>query len=210
MSAGYRGLLIDAGGVLITDPFASFDAFLAREGLRLPSFLSLYRESPELASLMHRLEVGEVGHEEVESRLAGMLGLPAERAPGLFEELYADVAPVPGMIAAVERLRGAGARTGLLSNSWYLPVYDEPFYARAFDVQLISGRCGVRKPDPRMFELGVQALGVAPEGIVFVDDFEENLPPAQAMGMRTVLHDPTEPARTVPVLERLFAGVLGR
>jgi FMN phosphatase YigB (HAD superfamily) len=61
-----------------------------------------------------------------------------------------------------------------------------------------------------MFELGVQALGVAPEGIVFVDDFEENLPPAQAMGMRTVLHDPTEPARTVPVLERLFAGVLGR
>ena len=210
MTDAHRGLLIDAGGVLITDPFASFDAFCARAGLPPTPFLQRYRESPELGSLMHRLEVGELEHVDAEPQLARIIGLPPERAEGLFAELYADVVLVPEMTAAVERLHDAGVPTGLLSNSWYLPVYDDPFYARAFDARVISGHCGVRKPDPRIFELGVDALGVPAEEIVFVDDFAENLPPAEAMGMRAVLHRPTEPERTIRELERLFAVALDR
>jgi len=205
MTRAYDGLLIDAGGVLTTDLFASFDAFCAREGLRETSFLRMYQASPEATPLFHRLEVGEFDHVEMEPHLARILGLPPERAEGLFAELYAEVELVPEMTAAVECLRSAGVRTGLLSNSWWFPIYADPFYARGFDAQLISGRCGVRKPDPRMFELGAEALGVAPQRIVFVDDFEENLVPARAMGMTGVLHDPATPERTVAELERLFA-----
>ena len=204
----FEGLLIDAGGVLTTDLFASFDAFCAREGLRETSFLRMYRESPEATPLFHRLEVGEYTHEVMEPHLARILGLPPERASGLFAELYAEVGLVPEMTAAVEGLRAAGIRTGLLSNSWWFPIYDDPFYARGFDELLISGKLGVRKPDPEMFELGAKALRVAPERIVFVDDFEENLVPAEAMGMTGVLHDPADPQHTVRELERLFGVAL--
>jgi epoxide hydrolase-like predicted phosphatase len=200
-----EGLLIDAGGVLTTDLFASFDAWCARAGLGQVSFLQLYRESPELGPLLHRLELGELGHEEVEPELARLIGLPPDRAEGLFAELYRDVRLVPETAEAVETLHERGVRTGLLSNSWWFPIYDDPFYARAFDAQLLSGRCGVRKPERRMFELGLEALGVPAEQTVFVDDFEENLRPAAALGMTVVLHDPADPGRTARELGRLFS-----
>jgi FMN phosphatase YigB (HAD superfamily) len=61
-----------------------------------------------------------------------------------------------------------------------------------------------------MFERGVQALAVAPERIVFVDDFVENLAPAREMGMLGVLHSPDDPARTIVELGRLFGVELAR
>lgn len=204
MARDFDGLLIDAGGVLTTDLFASFDAALEREGITGTPFLELYRSSPQIHPLLLRLEVGELHHTDVEGPLAAMLGLPEDRADGLFERLYADVAYVAAMMDAVAGLRAAGVRTGLLSNSWWYPIYEDPAYERAFDELVISGRVGVRKPEPRMFDLGVEALGVAPERIVFVDDFEENLVPAEAMGMRCVLHDPYAPEASVAALEELF------
>ncbi len=204
MPAAYDGLLIDVGGVLTSDLFAGFDGFCAREGLSGVSFQQLYFESPDAQELFHRLELGEVDPADAELRMARLLGLPDERADGLFARLYEDVNLLPEMTRAVEALHDQGVRTGVLSNSWWMPVYDDPFYARAFDVQVISGQVGIRKPSPRMFELGVERLGVPPQRLVSVDDFEENLVPARAMGMAGVLHAPSDPGRTVAELERLF------
>ena len=198
------GLLIDVGGVLTNDIFASFDAYLAREGLEYQSFRELYFDTPEVRDLLHRLEVGELHHTDAQAPLAAMLGLPADRADDLFPGLYERVDFVPEMTDAVEALRRSGVRTGVLSNSWWFPMYDKPFYERAFDVQVVSGRVGVRKPERRMFELGLEALGIPAERILFVDDFEENLPPARELGMAVFLHDPADPARTVAELERRF------
>jgi len=198
------GLLIDVGGVLTNDIFASFDAYLSREGLALSSFRELYFDTPEVRDLLHRLEVGELDHTEAQGPLAQLLGLPAERADDLFPGLYAGVEYVPEMTAAAEGLRRGGVRTGVLSNSWWFPMYDKPFYERAFDVMVVSGRVGVRKPQPEMFELGLAELGVPAERVLFVDDFEENLPPARDLGMDVFLHDPDDPARTVAELERRF------
>ncbi len=200
----YDGLLIDVGGVLTTDLFPSFDAFCTREGVGAVPFRELYFGSGEVRRLLHRLELGELEDAEAETQLARMLGLPEDRAGELFRGLYAGVEFVPEMTAAVEALRRSGVRTGVLSNSWWAAMYDVPFYEQAFDTRVISGHVGMRKPEPRMFEHGVQALGVAPERIVFVDDFEENLPPAEALGMRVFLHDPAYPERTIAELERLF------
>jgi putative hydrolase of the HAD superfamily len=202
------GLLIDVGGVLTNDIFVSFDAYLAREGLQVTSFRELYFGTPEVRDLLHRLEVGELHHTEVQEPLARMLGLPADRADDLFPGLYEKVGFIPEMTDAVEALRRGGVRTGVLSNSWWFPMYDKPFYERAFDVQVVSGKVGVRKPERRMFELGLEALGVPAERVLFVDDFEENLPPARELGMSVFLHDPEDPARTVAELERRFGVAL--
>ena len=208
MPSKYEGLLIDVGGVLTTDIFPSFDAFCAREGLEVPSFRELYFETPDIQRLLHRLEVGELHHTDAEGPLAELLGLPADRADGLFAGLYQEVEFVPAMTCAVEALRRAGVRTGVLSNSWWFAVYEQPFYERAFDVQVISGKVGVRKPEREMFEHGLEAIGLAAGRVVFVDDFEENLEPARALGMSTFLHDPAAPERTVAELERRFGVTL--
>ena len=200
----YAGLLIDVGGVLTKDIFPSFDAYLAREGLDATSFRELYFNTPAVRQLLHRLEVGELHHTEAQGPLAELLGLPAERADGLFPGLYQEVGFVAEMTDAVEALRRSGVRTGVLSNSWWFPMYDRPFYARAFDVQIVSGLVGVRKPDRAIFEKGLEALGIAPERVLFVDDFEENLPPAQELGISVFLHDPDDPSRTIAELERRF------
>jgi len=209
MASRYEGLLIDVGGVLTTDLIVAFDEYCAREGLSGVSIRDLYYNSAEARRLFHRLELGEIDAVEAQPQLARILGLPETRSRTLFRDLYTGVHFVPDMIRTVEILHASGVRTGVLSNSWWYPIYDDPFYERAFDVQLISGRVGLRKPDRRMFERGVQALAVAPERIVFVDDFEENLVPAREMGMLGVLHSPDAPAPTIVELERLFGVTLG-
>jgi epoxide hydrolase-like predicted phosphatase len=200
----HDGLLIDAGGVLTSDIFTAFDAHCERIGLEGFSFRELYFGSPDAQALLHRLEIGDIDADTAEPELARLLGVEGERAHELFEGLHQDVAYVSEMTDAVETLRDRGIRTGLLSNSWWYPFYETPLFARAFDVKLISGRVGIRKPHRAIFEQGVDALGVAPERIVFVDDFEENLAPARELGMTVILHDPVAPQATLAELERLF------
>jgi len=200
----YEGLLIDVGGVLTGDIFASFDAYLEREGLEARSFRELYFDTPAVQGLLHRLEVGELHHTEAQGPLAELLGVPAERADDVFPGLYQELEFIPEMTEAVEALRRSGVRTGVLSNSWWFPMYDRPFYRRAFVVQVVSGRVGVRKPQPEIFRRGLEELGVPAARVLFVDDFEENLPPAQALGMGVFLHDPDDPRRTIAELERSF------
>jgi epoxide hydrolase-like predicted phosphatase len=77
----------------------------------------------------------------------------------------------------------------MLSNSWGDAThYDGPLLEELFDAWVISGEVGLRKPDPAIYELAAERLGLAPEACVFVDDLPGNLKPAGALGMATVLH----------------------
>src|SRR3954447_18613570 len=94
VSGHYEGLLTDAGGVLTTDIFASFDAFCAREGIGA-SFRELYFSSPEAQDVLYRLELGAITRQEAQRPLAVMMGLPQDRVGDLFAGLYADLRLVP-------------------------------------------------------------------------------------------------------------------
>jgi HAD superfamily hydrolase (TIGR01509 family) len=72
---------------------------------------------------------------------------------------------------------------------------------------VISGEVGLNKPEPEIFRLGAERLGVAPEDCVFVDDLRENCAGAEAVGMTAILHRGAD--GTVPELERLFGLELG-
>ena len=71
-----------------------------------------------------------------------------------------------------------------------------------FDVFVESAIEGVRKPDPRIYEIACERLGVTPSEVIFLDDLGPNLKPAKAMGMRTIKVDEPEPA--IAELERLL------
>jgi putative hydrolase of the HAD superfamily len=76
-----------------------------------------------------------------------------------------------------------------------------------FDAVLESRVLGVRKPDPRFYELACEALGVKPEESVFLDDLGVNLKPARALGMHTI--KVTDPDEALDELGRLLGLSLG-
>jgi putative hydrolase of the HAD superfamily len=71
-----------------------------------------------------------------------------------------------------------------------------------FDVVVLSDQVGLRKPDPRIFELTAERLGLPAAECVFADDTEDNLPPAQELGMG-VLHAVDE-REAAPLLRSLL------
>jgi epoxide hydrolase-like predicted phosphatase len=195
-----KGLLIDFGGVLTTNVFDSFKAFCRDEGLPEDSVKKLFRERGEGLSLLRRLERGELSADEFSQQFAPLLGVSPDN---LVERLFAGIGPDEAMLGAVRRSRAAGVKTGLISNSWGEGLaYDPALLDELFDAVVISGDVGMHKPEPEIFHLGAERIGVAPEDCVFVDDLRENCAGAEAVGMKAILH--RGPERTLPQLEELL------
>jgi putative hydrolase of the HAD superfamily len=195
------GLIIDYGGVLTTDVFASFRAFCEAEGLEPDAVRERFRSDPEARSLLERLETGALAVAEFEPRLAALLEVQSER---LIARLFGSMEPDPAMLDGVRAARRAGVRTGLLSNSWGDALaYDETLLEELFDAWVISSEVGLRKPDPAIYELAAERLGLPPAQCVFVDDLPGNLKPARALGMATVLHRGNAAATLAEVRELL-------
>jgi epoxide hydrolase-like predicted phosphatase len=195
----YGGLLVDWGGVLTSDVFASFRAFCQLEGLEADTVTRRFREDRACRELLIALETGAIEEAAFEPQFAALLGVAA---PSLVDRLFAGSAPDEAMLEAVRRARGAGVRTGLVSNSWGTRRYPRDVLAELFDGVVISGEVGMRKPAPEIYALGARSIGVEPEACVFVDDLPFNLTPAAELGMATVHHRTSE--ETLGELERLL------
>jgi epoxide hydrolase-like predicted phosphatase len=194
----HEGLLVDFGGVLTTNIWKSFDRFCDTEGLERGSVLELFRADGEALALLRSLERGVVTDEEFERDFGELLGVDP---PGLIERLFAGLSPEQPMIDAVSAARASGVRTGLISNSWGTGIYERA-PLDIFDATVISGDVGLHKPQPEIYVLGAERIGVAPAACVFVDDLRENVAGAEAVGMATVLH--RDPADTIAELESFF------
>jgi putative hydrolase of the HAD superfamily len=180
-----RGLLVDFGGVLTGDVFASFERFCVAEGLPGGTVRDLFRHDPTGRELLAGLEDGTLAEPEFERRFAKLLNV---QSAGLIERLLGGSEPDDAMLGAVREVRAKGAPTGLISNSWGAGMYDRDLLAELFDAVVISAEVGIRKPDPQMYRLGAEAIGLEPAECVYVDDIGGNLKPARALGMVTVLH----------------------
>jgi epoxide hydrolase-like predicted phosphatase len=195
-----RGLLVDFGGVLTTDVFASFRDFCATEGLEPDTVRDRFRQDPHARELLADLETGRLTEAEFEPRFAAVLELADHDR--LIDRLFGGMRPDGEMLDAVRAAKRAGVRTGLVSNSWGSGRYDRDQFPSLFDGVVISGEVGVRKPDPRIYALGADALGLPPEACVFVDDVPGNLKPARDLGMATVRH--VRAQQTIDELEALL------
>jgi putative hydrolase of the HAD superfamily len=195
-----RGLLVDYGGVLTTNVFDSFRAFCVDEGLDPNTIKRVFREEPEAVPLVRALETGALSEDEFGERFGELLGV--ERRAGLLERIFGHLRPDPAMVQAVRSARRQGVRTGLISNSMGAAYYDRAAFPELFDGVVISGEEGLHKPQPDIFRMGAERIGVAPEDCVFVDDLRENCVGAEAVGMTAVLHRGAE--STLPRLEELF------
>lgn len=182
---GRPGLLVDWGGVMTTDVFASFAAFCVREGLAEGAVQQLFRSDPTARGLLAGLETGAVLEQEFEDGIAALLDVPA---PGLIGRMMRDTRLEPRMVEAVLAARAAGVLTGLVSNSWGSGGYPREKFAELFAGVVISGEAKVRKPSREIYELGADAIGLSPDRCVFVDDLRGNLKPARELGMAVLHH----------------------
>ena len=119
---------------------------------------------------------------------------------GVLTDVGADPAELP-LVDAVAAARAKGLRTALVSNTDGLDP-EALDWAGLFDAILLSGEVGVGKPDPRIYLLAADRLGLIPEQCVFVDDLRANVRGAVQIGMAGVHH--TDPAATLGELEALF------
>ena len=211
MGGHLRGLLVDYGGVL-TNPLPEFMAgWVKADGIDPDRFAELMRRwlGPGAdRNPVHDLETGRISAAEFERLLAAELlertpAQPgaADRAAGMLTRMFSGMRVESSMIDVVRTVRAAGVRTGLLSNSWGLD-YERDGWDALFDAVVISGEVGLRKPDPAIYALASERLGLPCEQIVFIDDLRPNVQAAAAAGMVGVQHVGLE--TTVSELEILF------
>jgi putative hydrolase of the HAD superfamily len=197
-----KGLLVDFGGVLTTNVFDSFRAFCADEGLDPDTIKQLFREDPRALECVRGLERGELTEAQFAGRFGELLELDEARRDGLVDRMFGLITPDDEMVEALRRARAQGVRTGLISNSMGAGRYDRSTFPELFDGVVISGDEGMHKPEPAIYELGAERVGLPPADCVFVDDLRENCEGAEAVGMTAVLHRGAE--RTLPRLEELL------
>ena len=193
-TASVDAAVFDYGGVLTTPVRDSIAAWLDRDGIDPASFSRtlkawLSRSAPD-GTPIHRLETGELSTAEFDVLLAAELVgkdggtvAPEDLLSGLFAQMRPDLA----MFDLVQDLKAAGVRVALLSNSWG-NTYPRERIDAVFDLVVISGEVGMRKPNPDIFGHMLGLLDVRPERVVLVDDAESNTDGAARLGMHAILH----------------------
>jgi len=209
--AELRALIVDWGGVLTGDIRTAVEEWAESDGVDLQAYVGIMRDwfgapfgAEASVNPIHALERGEISMPHFDVKLAAELtartGHPYV-AEGLLARMFDCFVHVPEMTALVRRARKSGLRTALLSNSWG-NEYPRDAWEDVFDVLVISGEIGMRKPESRIFDHTLERLGLEAGNCVFVDDLAANVAAAAALGFVGVLHRSYE--ETLSELEILF------
>ena len=202
-----RAALFDFGGVILASPFEAFADYERARGLPESFIRGLNATNPD-ANAWARLERNEVSFDEFCTLFEAEADAAGHHidARDMLALISGDVRPA--MVEAVRRCKKSGLLIGMLTNNWVsLDARDPAITAvperaevlELFDVIIESSKVGVRKPDPRFYELACEALAIEPSEAVFLDDLGINLKPARAMGMTTI--KVTDPEAAITELE---------
>lgn len=185
----FRAIIFDLGGVVLGSPLQVFAAFEQELGL-VAGALNRMIVANGPAGAWQRLERGEVAMDEFVVALdAEFAAIGARVSTSLLMQRIAMASqPRPAMVEAIRRLRANGLLTAALTNNW---VSEDQagkmgLLRPEFDVFIESAREGMRKPDPRIYQLACARLGIEPVQAVFLDDIGANLKSARALGMATI------------------------
>ncbi len=201
-------VLFDLGGVVLGSPLQAIRDYEIELGFE-PNAINRVAAETAPSGAWSRLERGELelasfyAAFEKDCRMAGL----AIDARLMMQRMSEASEPRPMMLEALARLREAELRLGALTNNWtHADDGSESDGRRAlrdhFDVFIESSVEGLRKPDPEIYRLACERLGVAPEEVIYLDDIGPNLKPARAMGMATIKVE--EPEAALEQLEALL------
>ncbi|MAB15266.1 HAD-IA family hydrolase [Parvibaculum sp.] len=190
-----EAVIWDFGGVLTSSPFEAFNRYERERGLPADFIRSINATNPD-TNAWALFERNEISLDEFDK-----LFLEEARARGhdvtgrdVVSLLSGDIRPE--MVTALTRCKER-AKVGCITNN--VSAGEGAGMARShekaaavadvmslFDHVIESSKAGIRKPDPRIYEMACEALGVDPAKSVYLDDLGINLKPARALGMTTI------------------------
>jgi putative hydrolase of the HAD superfamily len=189
-----RAVFWDFGGVILSSPFEAFNVYEADRGLPADFIRSVNATDPH-SNAWARLERTELTADEFDAAFAAESERLGHRVPGADVLALLGGSVRPEMVDALDRVIDAGFVTACLTNNVVGgdPRPDVAAVMARFHHVVESSKVGVRKPEPRFYELACEAASVTPPECVFLDDLGVNLKPAAAMGMTTIkVIDPTD------------------
>ncbi|MFI5286670.1 MAG: HAD family hydrolase [Candidatus Dormibacteria bacterium] len=189
-------VIFDLGGVMTEPPFNHRTDVPPEYFSVIAFFLGEFRDHYHLTTGVHDLHLLEMGKISDEEFFDRMMARYAEAGNEPVDPREAQqVVFGRGMVAcgamadAVLQIRAAGYKTALLTN---ISREGEAIFTKLFpvdelfDVIVDSSKVGMRKPDPEIYRLTCERLGVAPERCLFIDDLLCNVEAADALGMQTI------------------------
>ena len=191
-----KAVIFDFGGVITSSPFEAFNRLEDERGLPRDFIRSVNALNPHdnAWAKFERAEIDARKFDVLFEAEAEALGHPLEGRAVL---AVLSGAIRPAMVAALGQLAGAGYRLACITNN--VPsgsgagmarsgdakdAYEQVF-AR-FEAVIESSKAGLRKPDPRIYQLMCERLGLAPADCVYLDDLGINCKPAAALGMAAI------------------------
>lgn len=173
-----KAVIFDCFGVLISGVMEGIVRELQAEGRDA--------DAEEVHSLMHVADAGIITLDEQMDRLSELLDKPVDE---LWERLKVGEVPNEDLIKYIESIKPR-YKTALMSNiagrrriSIRLP---EGTLEKLFDVVVLSGEIGHVKPEPEIYEITLQKLGVLADEVIFTDDIEINCQAAEELGIRSI------------------------
>ena len=191
----YKAILWDFGGVLTTSPFDAFNRYEQAHGLPHDFIRGVNSRNHE-TNAWALFESSQCTMAEFDKLFEAEARAAGHALPGrvVLDLLGGDVRP--RMVEVLQRCKRDYHCTCLTNN---MNMGEEPGMWRSteraaqvaevmtmFDLVIESSKEGMRKPDPRIYALACERMGVAPAEVVYLDDLGINLKPAKAQGMTTI------------------------
>ncbi|HET7672932.1 MAG TPA: HAD family phosphatase [Candidatus Saccharimonadales bacterium] len=170
----YKAVIFDFFGVIHADPY---QRWLNKHG---------FKRGGEFADLSDMVDKNLITWQEFFQRLSA---LSKQTEAEIKEAFYDDRMIDESLVNLIKELKKS-YKIGLLSNAsnaYLRPILEEHGIAGLFDVDIISSEVGIIKPDPEIFKLTVEKLGVEPAETVFIDDNSYNTDSARTLGI-TAIH----------------------
>jgi putative hydrolase of the HAD superfamily len=196
-----RAIYFDLGGVIVRTEFQAPRQRLAdRLGMEYEDLVKLVFDSQTAI----QATLGRISEDEHWAAVVRRLHLPDTETQALRDEFFAgDVTD----LHLLDDMRGLHKqyKVGLISNAWsgLRPWIGNKNFVDIFDVMIISAEVQAAKPDARIYQIALEALGVAPAEAVFLDDSAANVAGARAVGMQAIHF--VQPEQALDELKQILA-----
>jgi putative hydrolase of the HAD superfamily len=195
-----RAIFFDLGGVIFRTDYQAPREHLAE---RLNTTYEDLNRIVFDSETSRQASIGAITTDAHWESVVRRLGLPTSQAKAIREEFFAGDITDLELIAFIRSLRPQ-YKTGVISNAW--PDLRDGLTRQkidtAFDEMIISSEVGIMKPDPQIFHIALEKLGVAAHEAAFVDDTKVNVDAARALGMQGILF--REPRRALSDLKGML------
>lgn len=205
-SKAITAIIWDFGGVITSSPFDAFNRHEAERGLPHNFIRTVNATNPD-SNAWAKFERSEITAQQFDEQFATEAAELGQKVRGaeVIALLSGDIRP--RMVATLETLREAGYKLGCITNN-AATGHGAGMAATAeraaevaaimprFDHVIESSKAGIRKPDPRIYQMMCEALGVEPRECIYLDDLGINCKPAATLGMQAIKVTSEEQALT--------------